>query len=43
MPTLYKLFGGKHELLFAAVESDFANLLKATRSQVAGGGPERMA
>ena len=42
VPTLYKLFGGKQELLFAAVESDFANLVKANRSQVAAGGLERM-
>jgi AcrR family transcriptional regulator len=27
VPTLYNLFGGKNELLFAAVESYFANLL----------------
>ncbi len=42
VPTLYKLFGGKHDLLFAAVESDYANLLKATRGQVTGGGLERI-
>ncbi len=42
VPTLYKLFGGKRELLFAAVESHFANLLKATQSRDTGGGLERI-
>ena len=42
VPTLYNLFGGKNELLFAAVESYFADLLGNTALANAGDGLDRI-
>jgi len=42
VPTLYNLFGGKNELLFAAVESYFAELLGAVGLVDAGEGLDRI-
>jgi AcrR family transcriptional regulator len=42
VPTLYNLFGGKNELLFAAVESYFADLLGDSALSSSGGGLDRI-
>jgi len=42
VPTLYNLFGGKNELLFAAVESYFAELLGESTLRNAGEGLARI-
>ena len=42
VPTLYNLFGGKNELLFAAVESYFADLLGGPALSGAGDGLDRI-
>jgi AcrR family transcriptional regulator len=42
VPTLYNLFGGKNELLFAAVESYFAELLGDSALASAGDGLDRI-
>ena len=42
VPTLYNLFGGKNELLFAAVESYFGDLLGDSALSSAGEGLDRI-
>ena len=42
VPTLYKLFGGKYDLLFAAVASDFSGLLAAVSERGAASGLARV-
>ncbi len=42
VPTLYNLFGGKNELLFAAVESYFAKLLGGSALANAGNGLDKI-
>jgi len=42
VPTLYNLFGGKNELLFAAVESYFAELLGGSALSSSGDGLDRI-
>ena len=42
VPTLYNLFGGKNELLFAAVESYFKDLLGGSALATAGVGLDRI-